>query len=76
VDEPTKEKLTTTLRDLALGEYVATGGSHFVKLEVKTKGSSITVSQKDGENAIYTATGTPDTFAAILCLSFEYSCDF
>jgi hypothetical protein len=76
VDEPDKSKLTVKLTGLAVGEYVVTGASHFVKLEVKVKGSSIAVSEKDGESAIYSASGGPDTVAAILCLSFEYSCTF
>ncbi|SPE35381.1 hypothetical protein SBA3_2250017 [Candidatus Sulfopaludibacter sp. SbA3] len=76
LDLPDKDKFTVLLRDLEVGEYVATGASHFVKLEVNTKGSRITVTEKDGESGIYRASGAPEVAASVLCLSFQFSCEF
>lgn len=76
VSEPTKEKLTPVVRGLEVGEYVANGANHFIKLEVRTKGTEIVVSEKDGESAIYTATGGPEKVAEILCVSFQSQCNF
>jgi hypothetical protein len=76
LSEPDKDTFTELLTGLDVGEYVATGASHFVKVEVKTKGTLIALSEKDGESGIYSASGTPEKAAAVLCLSFQSSCEF
>lgn len=50
------EEIGEIFRALAVGTYVAAYGYHFLKMVVA--GDTVTLSQKDGESAVYSATKT------------------
>ena len=48
------------------GEYVINLANHFVKMEIATAGSTVAMSQKDGESCVYSATLTAEQAAKLL----------